>query len=197
MEHLNMSTENSRKIIVASAMAVVVGVGVVTFALHSHPLTVVARTPAPSTPVTQIPATVLRAAEFPAATPPIAQIPDAFAAGTQLADAPAALAHHSSVDTGSDSTAAPSAVEHKSIRKQHLAKADTSTVATDSSAARRLTTIDTIERPMPKAVADSADGPKSAVELTTTPVISTSPADDQKAGTSTEFAESASQITPR
>jgi hypothetical protein len=197
LEYLNMSSQTSRKIIVAGVMAAVVGVGVVTFALRSHPVTAVAQRPQPTTPVTQIPAAALRAAEIPAATPPVAQIPDVPAAEAQVPAAPAETAHHSSVDTRSADTATPSAVEHKSTRKQHLAKADTSAAATDSSAARRLSAIDTTEKPASKTVADSAEGPKSADELTTTPAISSSPADDPKVGTSTEFADSDSQTTPR
>ena len=72
-----MNSQTSRKIIVASVMAAVVGIGVVIFALRSHPVASVARTPELRTPVTQTPAADLRAAEIPAAPPPIAQIPDA------------------------------------------------------------------------------------------------------------------------
>ena len=192
-----MNSQTSRKIIVAGVMAAVVSVAVVTFALRSHPTTVIAQTPQPTTPVTQIPAAALRAAEVPAAAPALAQIPDVPAGESQPPDAPAAVAHHSSVDTGSTDTAAPPAVERKVARKQHLAKADTGAVAIDSAAARAESATDRTEKTASKTVADSVDGVKSADELTTTPAISGSPADDQKVGTSTEFAESDSQVTPR
>src|ERR1700730_7534497 len=89
-EYLNMNSHTSRKIIVASVMAVVVGIGVVTFALHSHSVIPVARTPDPPTPVTQTPAADLRAAAIPDAPPAIAPLPDALAAIPQIPGAPAA-----------------------------------------------------------------------------------------------------------
>jgi hypothetical protein len=184
-EYLNMNSQTSRKIIVASVMAAVVGIGVVTFALRSHPVASVARTPDPPTPVTQTPAADLRAAEIPAAPPPIAQIPDALAA----------VAHHDSVGTDSADAATPSVVELKLARK-HLAKADTSTGATDGTVTRTRPTADTSEKSAAETVANSVDRVKSADELTTTPA-SSSPTDDQKAGTSTEFADSDSQIPPK
>jgi hypothetical protein len=60
-----MSSQTSRKIIVASVMAAVVGIGVVTFALRSHPVASVAQIPHPPTPVTEVPAATLRAADTP------------------------------------------------------------------------------------------------------------------------------------
>jgi type IV secretory pathway VirB10-like protein len=192
-----MSSQTSRKIIVASAMAAVVGIGVVTFALRSHPVTSVARPPHPTTPVTQIPAANLRAAEIPAVPPPVAQIPDLPAAVAQVPDAPAAVAHHDRAGTSSTDTATPSAAERKVARKQHLAKADTSAVATNGTAARNGSAADTTEKPATETVANSVDRVKSADELTTTPASSGSPADDQKVGTSTEFADTDSQTTPK
>lgn len=53
-----MNSQTSRKIIVASVMAAVVAIGVVTFALRSHPVASVAQTPHPPTPVAQNPAAV-------------------------------------------------------------------------------------------------------------------------------------------
>ena len=116
-----MNSQTSRKIIVASAMAAVVAIGLVTFALRSHPVVSVARTPDPRTPVTQTPAADLRAAEVPAALPPIAQIPDALAALPQNALAavpqipgtPAAVAHHDSVGTSTEFAASDSQIPPK------------------------------------------------------------------------------------
>jgi len=166
-----MNSQNSRKIIVASAMAVVVVIGVVTFALRSHPVASVAQVPDAPKSVTQTPAADLRAAEIPAAPPPAAQIPDAPAPVAQVPEAPAAVAHHDSVGTNSTDTATPPVVDRKLPRKQHLAKAtDTSAVATDGTVART-------ELPPPPAI--------------------NSLTDDQKAGTSTEFPASDSQTPPQ
>jgi hypothetical protein len=195
-EYLNMNSQTSRKIIVASAMAVVVGIGLVTFALRSHPVVSVAKTPAPPTPVTQTPAADLRAAEIPAA-PPSAQIPDALAPVAQVPDSPAAVAHHDSVGINSTDTATPSTADRKLARKQHLAKADTRAVATDSSTLTRTgPAADTSEKSAAETVANSADRVKSADELTTTPA-SSPPTNDQKVGTSTEFTVPDSQVPPK
>jgi hypothetical protein len=100
------------------------------------------------------------------------------------------------VGTNSTDTATPSTVHRKLARKQHLAKADTSAVATDGTVTRTAPTADTSEKSAAETVANSVDRVKSADELTTTPA-SSSPTDDQKAGTSTEFAASESQIPPQ
>ena len=181
-----MNSQTSRKIIVASVMAAVVGIGVVTFALRSHPVASVARTPDPPTSVTQTPAADLRAAETPPVPPPVAQIPDA----------PAAVAHHDSVDANSTDAATPPVVERKLPRTHHLAKADTSTGATDGTVTRTKPTADTSEKSAAEPVINSVDRVKSADELTTT-MPSNSSTDDQKAGTSTEFAAPDSQIPPK
>ena len=125
-EYLNMNSSTSRKIIVAGGMAVVVGIGVVIFALRVHSETSVAQIPHPPAPVAQTPADARAAA---------AQIPTAPAAVAQIPDAPAAVAHSDSVDTKSAGSATPSAVEPKLARNRPLAKASTSTVATSSSLA--------------------------------------------------------------
>jgi hypothetical protein len=194
-EYLNMNSQTSRKIIVASVMAAVVGIGVVTFALSSHPVVSVAKTPAPPTPVTQTPAADLRAAEIPAA-PPSAQIPDALAPVAQVPDSPAAVPHHDSVGINSTDTATPSTADRKLARKQHLAKADTRAVATDSALTRTGPAADTSKKSAAETVNNSVDRVKSADELTTTPA-SSPPTDDQKGGTSTEFTVPDSQVPPK
>jgi len=69
-----MNSQTSRKIIVASGMAVVVGIAVVIFALRSHPVTPVAQTFYPPAPIAQIPAAApAAAAETPAAPAAVAQ----------------------------------------------------------------------------------------------------------------------------
>ena len=124
------------------------------------------------TSVVQIPHPPTPVAPTPAdARAAAAQIPAAPAAVAQIPDAPAAVAHSDSVDTKSADTATPSAVEPKPARNGRLAKTSSS------------------------AVASSVDRVKRAGELTTPPATGSSPADDQKVGTSAEFAASDSQIT--
>ena len=174
-----MNSQTSRKIIVAGGMAAVVLVGVVTFALRSHPVTPVAQTAQPPPPIAQLPpAAPAAGAETPAAPAVAAQTPAAPAAVAKTPAAPAAVAHNDSVATKSADTATPSVVEPKLAQNRHVAKARTSAVAADTS-----------EKP------GSVDHVKSADESTPPPATSSSPADEQKVGTSTEFAASDSQIT--
>jgi hyperosmotically inducible protein len=167
-----MNSQTSRKIIVVTSMAAVVGIGVVIFALRSHPVTSVAQTPSPTSVAPSAADARAAAAEIPAAPAEVAQTPDASAAVAPTPDAPAAVGHNDSVGTKSADTATPSAVEPKLARNRHLAEAVPSTVATNG-----------------------VDRVKSADELTWSPATSSSPADDQKVGTSTEFVASDSQIT--
>jgi hypothetical protein len=76
-----MNSQTSRKIIVASGMAVVVAIAIVIFALRSQP---VAQSPHAPAPIAQSPA---------AARAAVAQAPDAPAAVAQTPDASAAVAH--------------------------------------------------------------------------------------------------------
>jgi len=184
-----MNPYTSRKILVASGMAVVVGIGVVIFALRVHSETSVAQTPHPPAPLAQSPADARAAA---------AEIPIAPAAVAQTPDAPAAVAHNDSVGTKSADTAAPPAVEPKLARNRHLAKADTSAVAsngTHGTGTHAGSAAETKEKPAAEPVASSVDPVKSAGELTTPPAASGSPAADQKVETSTQLAASDGQIT--
>jgi hyperosmotically inducible protein len=119
-------------------------------------------------------------AQIPHPPAPIAETPAAPAATAEIPTAPAAVAHSDNVGTQGADTATPSAVEPKLARNRHL----------DRSAAA-----DTVEKPAAETVANSVNHVKSADELTTPPAIGSSPADDQKAGTSAGFAASDSQIT--
>jgi hyperosmotically inducible protein len=180
-----MDSQTSRKIIVAGAMAAVLAIGVVTWALRSHPVTSVAQAPQPPPPVAQIPATA----------PSIAQIPDAPAAVDQIPEVPSAIAHDDSAETKSVDTSTPSAVEPKRARGRHVAKADTSAVAPDGIVTRTGSVADTSEKPAAETVAHSVADVKSADELTPPPTDSSSPVNDLKVPTSTDFAASDSQIT--
>ena len=167
-----MNSQTSRKIIVAGGMAAVVLVGVVTFALRSHPVASVAQTAQPPPPIAEVPpAAPGAAAGIPAAPAAVAQIPAAPAAVAQTPAAPAAVAHNDSVATKSADTATASAVEPKLANNRHAAKARTSTVAS------------------------SVDHVKSADESTPPPATSSSAADDQRVATGTELAASDTQIT--
>jgi hyperosmotically inducible protein len=189
-----MNSQTSRKIIVAGSMAAVVLIGVVTFALRSHPVTSVAQTPQPPPPIAQIPGAAPAAgAEIPAAPAAGAQIP-AGPAVAQIPAAPAAVAHNDSVATKSADAATASAVEPKLTHKRHVAKADTKAVATNDTVTRTGSAADTSEKPAAETVANNVDGVKSADDSTPPPATS-SPADDQKVGASAEFAAADSQIT--
>lgn len=179
-----MTSQTSRKIIVAGSMAVVVGIGVVTFALRSHPVTPVAQVSHPPAPPAQAPAAPAAAAPTPDAPATVAQIPDA----------PAADSRDESRSNHSPDIAAPSAIEPKLARHRHLARAGTSAVATNSIDTHTGSAVNTSATAPAGTVANSGDRVKSADELTTGPATS-APAEDQKAGTSTEFAASDSQIT--
>jgi hypothetical protein len=91
-----MNSQNSRKIIVAGGMAVVVGA--VIFAVHVHHDTLVAQAPLPPPTPFTTPAAVAQTPDAPGA---IAQTPDASGAVrlAQAPDAPAALPPNEGVGT--------------------------------------------------------------------------------------------------
>jgi len=180
-----MNSQSSRKIIVAGGLAAVVVIGGVTFALRSHPVTPVAQTFQAPSPSAQIPDTPAAVAQIPDAPAAVAQIPDAPAAVAQIPDVSTAIAHKDNVGTKSADVATPSVVEPKLARNRNLAKASTSDAASNSAATK----------PVAKTVANSVDQGKSADQLTTPSASGSLPTDDQKAGTSTEFAASDNQIT--
>jgi hyperosmotically inducible periplasmic protein len=76
-----------------------------------------------------------------------------------------------------------------------VAKARTSAVATNSTVTRTVSPADASEKSAAETVASSVDHVKSADESTPPSAMSSSPADEQKVGTGTEFAASDSQIT--
>jgi hypothetical protein len=197
-EYINMNSQATRKIIVAGAMAAVVGIGVATFALRTHPAAVVAQPDQQLAPVAQTPAAARAATEIPAEPPAAAPSPDTPAAVAQIPDATgAAVAHNDSVGTKSTDTATPPAIEHKAARKQRLAKADTSAVPTDGTATPNGSAVDTNQKPAAEPVSTSVDRVKSADELTSPPPASSAPTDGQKTGTSTEFPASDSEPPPK
>jgi hypothetical protein len=188
-----MNSQTSRKIIVASAMAAVVGIGVAAFSLRSHPIASAAQTPHPPAPATQSPtADPTPAAQTAVASPAAAQIPDGPAAVAEAPEVPTRVAQNDGASTKRTDTTTPSAVESKHAHHQHLAMAGTSAVTTNGTVTGTAPTADTGEKPAAETVAN--DGRvKSADELTPLPATSSSSVDDQKVGTSTEFAASDSQ----
>lgn len=159
-----MNSQNSRKIIVAGGMAVVVAILAVIFTLRSHQDALVAQASHTATPFTEAPA-----------APAVAQTPDAPpAAVAQVPDAPAAVAKDESVGTKGAATA--SAVEPKLARSQHLAKADTSAVATTGNTRTR-STADSSETPAAQTAGNSAERVKSTDGWTPPPATSSLPAD--------------------
>jgi hypothetical protein len=104
-----MNIQTSRKTIVASGMAVAVAIGVVTFALRSHPVTSIAPIPPPPAAIAQIPAVAPAVVE-------------------QVPDVAAAVANNDSVGTKSVDSVAVSAVAPKPAHSRHLVKSDTRAV---------------------------------------------------------------------
>jgi hypothetical protein len=151
-----MDSQTTRKIIVASGMAAVVGISVVAFALSSHhPTSAAQLTPAqdalgptPAGPAAIVPAPDAPAAvaQTPAAPPAVAQVPAAPAAAAPIPDAPVVA-------------------QPKAVRNRHLAKAPASSADTTS---RVVTPAEpTVEKSAGETPpAQSVDGAKSADEVT-------------------------------
>jgi outer membrane biosynthesis protein TonB len=169
-----MDSQTTRKIIVASGMAAVVGISVVAFALSSHHSTSAAQvspaqdslvsTPAAPAAVVPAPAAPDAVAQTPAA-PAVAQVPAAPAAVAPIPDAPAVA-------------------QPKAARNRHLAKASTSADTTT----RVVTPAEpTVEKPAGETPpAQSVDSVKSADEVTTPSAPSGTTTGAQEGSASTE-----------
>jgi hyperosmotically inducible protein len=181
-----MTIHKSHRIIVASAMAAVIGIGVVTFALRSDPATSVAETPTSPSPVADSSVTARDSAAQSSAAP---------AAFAQIPDAPAAVQHDDSVGTKHSDTASSSAVDPKLARNKHPAKAAIDAAASNTSDTRTGSADATREEPAAETLVSRIDRTKSADELTTPPATSSSPADEQRVATRNESAASDTQIT--
>jgi len=161
-----MDSQTNRKIIVASGMAVVVGISVVAFALSSHHSPSAARvspaqdslapTPVgPAAAVAPAPDAPAAVAQTPAA-PAVAQVPAAPAAVAPIPDAPAVA-------------------QPKAARPRHLAKAPTSSADTT---ARVVTPAEpTVEKPA---------GETTPAEVTPPPAPSGTTTGAQEGSASTE-----------
>jgi hypothetical protein len=155
-----MSSQSSRKIIIAAGMAVLGGIGIVAFALRLHSHASVAQV----SPAAAVPAQV---ADVPA---PVAQIPDI----------------PTSVASASDA-AIPAAVEPKvavaAIR--HPAKARSNVGTTHSTLTRSGSAIGSSEKPAGETLVNSVDV-KSTDEPMMQPAASHTAADGQDVAISTE-----------
>jgi hypothetical protein len=120
-----MNSKLSRKIIVASGLAVVVGAVAVTVTLRSHDPTPVAQISPP-------PAAVAQTADVPA---PIAPTPDAPAVVAPSPDVPVAVAPNANAGAKIDDTAGSTAVEPKVAGGRHPTKAHVSADATNRTVA--------------------------------------------------------------
>ena len=153
IEYLTMNAQKSRKIIVASGMAVVIGIGVMTFALQPHPITPIAHAITPPAPVEQLPDAT------PAAVAP--------AAVAQVVDAPATPAHK-------DVTVTKLAVT------RHLAKADSSAVVTHDPVTRVEPVKSATELTTPPTVSTNPTlAPTPAIDQTVVPSAQLATADSQ------------------
>jgi hyperosmotically inducible protein len=156
-------------------MAAVVGIGVVAFALRSHPASV-ARAPLLPTPAAQVPDAV---------SAPVAESP-----GT-----PSGLAQVDVSSTQSPDTAAPIVVEPKLAPNRHSSKAGTSSVAANGTDGRDASAVDAGREPAAETVDTSAGPVKSADDLTPPPTDSNLPADEHRTGAGVQLAASDNQIT--
>jgi hypothetical protein len=125
MDELNVPSPSSRKIIVAIAMAVVVGIGTATFALRAHHAAALASTtpaaiPAVPDAVAPTPDAASPVAQTPAVPDAVAQIPDLPTSAAQR-DRLGATAGNTTVATADD--ARPATVKTKSAGNRPVAKA--------------------------------------------------------------------------
>jgi hypothetical protein len=180
-----MNSELAPKIIVASGMAVVVGIIAVTFALRSHHPTSVAQ-------ISQPPAAV---APIPDAPAPVVPTPDAAAAVAPIPDAPAEVASKDNVGAKIGDTADSAAVEPKVAGNRHPATARISADTTDNTVASG-STVDSRKKSAGKTLAKSVGGVKSVDELTMPSAPSRTATDAQEGATNNEPAGSDIESPP-
>jgi hyperosmotically inducible periplasmic protein len=178
-----MNSELSRKIIVASGMAVVVGIIAVTFVLrHPHP--------APVAQISQPPAAFAQIPDVPAQVTPT---PEGPAAVASIPDAPAAVASQDNVGPKISDTANSSAVEPKVSGNRPPAKARISAASTNGTVTPE-STVDSRDESAGETVAKNVDGVQNVDELPTSSSATTA-TDAQEGATSNEPAGSDRRIT--
>jgi hypothetical protein len=182
-----MNSELSRKIIVASGMAVVVGIIAITVSLRSHH-------PAPVAPTSEPPAALAQVPDAPAPVAPTADVPAAVA---PIPDASAAIAANDNVDAKIDETASSPAVEPEVIGNRHHAKAHVSANTIDRTVAPT-SDVDLREKSADETLAKNMTVATNVVELTIPPPNDgTMATDAQDDATSNEPASSENQSPPR
>jgi hyperosmotically inducible protein len=180
-----MRIETTRRIVVAGCMAVVVGIGVVTFAMSSHPAGSTSQATAASGPIAQVPL----------AAPDVAQIPTSPVADAPVPSSDAAAVDHENVGTKSTSIAAPSTAEPKQAPSGRMAMAGRSAVASGGAAPPAVSRADTVEDRVPETIANRG-APLASSDVSTIPLaIGSSAADDQPMSTAPDLGTSDSQIT--
>jgi hyperosmotically inducible protein len=175
-----MNSELGRKIIVASGMAVVVGIIAVTFVL---------RRPQPA-PVAQI-------SQPPAALPaaPVTPTPEVPAAVASIPNAPAAVASEDNAGAKAGDTANSAAVEPKVAASRSPAKARISSATADRTVTPE-STVGSHNESAGETVAKNVDGVQNVDELpTSSSATSRTATDAQEGATSNEPAGSDSRIT--
>jgi hyperosmotically inducible protein len=195
-----MNSELYPKIIVASGLAVVVGIIAVTTSLRSHHPASVAQLSEPPAAVAQIPDAPPPAAptsDIPAAVVPA---PDAPAALAQIPDAPAAVAPKDNVGVKIGEAASAATVEPKVAGNRHPAKARVSADNSDRTAMPEATvapasSVDSGEKSAGETLANSADGVTNGDEPIMPSAATRTASDAQEGATSKEFAGSDSRIT--
>ncbi len=152
---MNEQTSSSRKIIVVIVMAVVIGIGAVTFALRSHR----------STSVAQIPIVPAVAPQIPDVDTMVTQTPNAASSVAQ-ADRLGSTASDTAVPAAADTK--PTAIEPKSAADRHLAKTHTGVGTTNRNGAGTGPAVDSSQTLAAATVASSMEGGKS-VDVPTAP----------------------------
>jgi hyperosmotically inducible protein len=148
MNEMNEQSSSSRKIVVAIAMTVVVGIGILTFALRSHRPSAVAQIPA-------VPASVSQA---PDAASPVAQTPEVPGVVPQTPDVPVSAAQRDRLAYTEGNSAVPAAVKPRSAADRPVAKVHTGAGTADTSVARTGSAVDSSGQPAAAPVAGSMDG---------------------------------------
>jgi hyperosmotically inducible protein len=179
-----MNSELSRKIIVASGMAVAVGVIAVTFTLRSHHPTAAAQ-------ISQPPATIAQPPDAPA---PVVPTPDATAAVAPVPDVPATAAPDANVGAKIDDTASSTAVEPKVAGSRHPTKARVSADAADGTVAPD-STVDSRKKSAEETLVKNVDVVTNVDELPMPTADSGTATAAQEGATSHEPASSDSRIT--
>jgi hyperosmotically inducible periplasmic protein len=180
-----MTPQKTHRIIAVGAMAAVIGIGIVTFAIRSQPVASVAESSDPPPPVATM--STASDAEAPNPAPPVA--------ATQAAETPAAVADSGSVGTKGVGATASSGVQPKLSQERHAAKADATAVAAKGTVSRDGSVAATSAERAPDTVDMRVERLTSADQLTPPPAVSNPPADDLRVATASDLAASDSQIT--